>query len=79
MKKRGGKRPGAGRKKLIGKVPLSCSLTHDEMERLDNLRGTKSRGRFLAQLILAHPVSPFEKFRLSMLSKRTPVSLPSGR
>jgi hypothetical protein len=50
---RGGKRPGAGRKAGSGNgrqsISRTISMPQSEWNRLDAIRGTQSRGKFLAQ------------------------------
>lgn len=53
---RGGKRPGSGRKKGTGigrkAITRSVSLLPETWERIDAMRGTKSRGKFVESLLI---------------------------
>jgi hypothetical protein len=51
----GGKRPGAGRKKGSGKgryaISRSVSMSRESWDKLDQARGGKPRGKFIAALL----------------------------
>lgn len=59
---RGGKRPGAGRPG--GSIRVELRLTHVEHQRLNLLRRGRSFGRFIGPLLMAQPLSPFDKLIL---------------
>lgn len=65
---RGGKRPGAGRP-LSHRIAYEIRLTDEERDRMDALRASKPRGVWLGKLILAQPLSPFQRF--SALTRTT--------
>ena len=56
ISKRGGPRPGSGRKKGSGKgrvsVTGSLSMPREMWELLDNMRGSLSRGKWVASRLL---------------------------
>ncbi|KZR60604.1 CopG family transcriptional regulator [Bacillus badius] len=52
MGKHGGKREGAGRKRVGITKKVSISLPHGDWERFDEVRGDRSRSEFLRELIL---------------------------
>lgn len=59
---RGGKRPGAGRPG--GTIRVELRLTRSEHQRLNLLRRGRSFGRFIGPLLMAQPLSPFDKLIL---------------
>jgi len=59
---RGGKRPGAGRPG--GTLRVELRLTRDEHQRLELLRRGRSFGRYIGPLLMAQPLTPFDKLIL---------------